>query len=209
MTSRALVLCLALTACGTVSNQESSFAQAVASFQQPEFDPRFIALLQDEAPALQFGVPKSDLTGTLLLEHRARGVSHWLSPDGAALTLQDGMLIGTRGFGEGLLTSDPSASLALVRARRAGTADRFHTYLTGDDRAETRTFRCVIHSDGPRQITLASGPTATIQMREDCLSTTHRFSNLYWVQSHTGQIVLSRQWAGPFLGAVSLRVVPQ
>jgi hypothetical protein len=156
---------------------------------------------------MQFALPARDITGTLLMELRAGETTHWLSADGAALILEQGLLSGTRGFGEGLLASDTTQSARLVRAQVSGRADRFHTYLTGDDTARTRSFRCDVTRGEVRAVDLAGGPVATVLMREACNNAELSFTNLYWVNPRSGEIVLSRQWVGPYLGAISLRTV--
>ena len=208
---RSLLFCLALSACGTVADEDSAFGQSLATLRggQADFVPRFIALLQTEAPTLQVGFLDLETNGNLLLERQDGEFSYWLSPDGAHLVLQSGMLHSTRGLGEGLLASELSEPLALVRATRTGASDRFHTYLDGNDFAITRTYRCIVENRGARQIDLLGQETATVLMRESCNSLDQEFVNLYWVVPASGTIVLSRQWAGPELGRVSTRVVPR
>jgi len=208
---RALVTCLFLSACGTVADEDSAFGQSFEGLRgdEPDFAPRFIALIQSEAATLQVAFLDQDTNGNLLLERRDGDFTYWLSPDGAHIVLQAGMLHSTRGLGEGLLASELSEPLALVRTTRSGVSDRFHTYLDGNDFAITRTYRCDIENQGPRQIDLLGQQTATVLMRESCNSLDQEFTNLYWVVPGSGTIVLSRQWAGPEVGRVSTRVVPR
>jgi len=197
-----------LAGCGTVGEEDAPLGQAIAALSGPaEFEPRFIALLKAEAPALQVGFIEKETNGTMLLERRKGAFEFWLSSDGGQLILQGGILHGTRGFGEGLLASELSEPLAHVRGLRAGYSDRFHTYLDGNDRALTRTYRCVIELAGPRDLPFTTGNVATQLVREDCQSLTQSFRNLYWVVPGTGRIVQSRQWAGPFLGDISTRIL--
>jgi len=204
------VALLLLAGCGSKATEDSAFGQAMAGFGGPEeFQPRFIALLKAEAPALQIGIVEEGQGGTLLLERRDGQFEYWLSPDGAQIILQDGMLHGTRGFGEGLLASEVTEPLARVHGLDPGWSDRFHTYLDGTDRTVTRTYRCQITSDGPREIEIAGAPVQTRLMRESCRSLDQEFENLYWVGPDSRDIVLSRQWSGPYVGAISTRVVPE
>lgn len=170
-------------------------------------DPRFLRLLESKVPAMQVGLIEAKRSGTVLLEQRRGAHEIWLTPDGATITMEQGMLHGTRGFGQGLLASELSEPLALVRTGRAGASDRFHTYLDGDDRTITRTYRCIVRVRGPRDIQLSSGVARTRLLEEDCRSLNQEFENLYWIELPTGTIVQSRQWAGPFLGAISTRIV--
>ncbi|MEM8654388.1 MAG: YjbF family lipoprotein [Pseudomonadota bacterium] len=210
--TRTLALCLAtlLAACGTVVDEDAAIGQALRSLSGPdEFEPRFIALLRAEAPALQIAIIDQEVNGTLLLERQDGDFAYWLSPDGAQLILQRGVLHGTRGLGEGLLASDLSEPLALLQALQSGWSDRFHTYLDGNDVAITRTYRCRIDNEGPADITINGEARSTRRMRENCRSLNQEFTNLYWVDPTTRTILLSRQWAGPTLGPISTRIVPR
>jgi len=195
-----------LTACSS-SDTASNLDLAVDAIRgtQPDFTPRFIELLRADAPVLDVSFIEQDSRANLLLDRRDGAFEYWLTSDGAHLILQSGMLHGTRGLGEGLLASDIDDALRLVRSRQAGTVDRLHTYLDGNDRAVTRTYRCVIDVSGPATITLPSGPANVSLMTERCRSLDQVFTNFYWVVPKTGQIVQSRQWSGPELGAMSTR----
>lgn len=203
-------LLLLVAACGTAVDQDSAIGQSIAAARPGEdFTPRFITLLRQEAPTLQIGFVDLETSGNVLLESQEGAFAYWLTPDGGHIILQDGMLHSLRGFGEGLLASELTQPLALVRGMQSGWSDRFHTYLDGDDFAVTRTYRCLIENAGPREIDLLGTPTDTRLMREECRSLDQEFVNLYWVSPISQNIVLSRQWAGPVVGAISTRIVPR
>jgi hypothetical protein len=122
--------------------------------------------------------------------------------------LEAGLLHSLNGFGEGLLASDVQRPLRHVREMRAGVSDRFHTYLDGNDRAVTRTYRCVFERRDVQDISLLDRTARARLMIERCRNLDQEFENLYWVDPRSGRVLLSRQWAGPYLGAVSTRVVP-
>lgn len=207
------ILCafvLHLAACGTTVEEDTALGLAIGGFSGgQEFEPRFTALLRADATALQVGFIEQDTSGALLLERTKGDFSFWLSSDGAQLIFQGGILHGTRGFGEGLLASELSQPLARIRSLQGGQSDRFHTYLDGNDKAVTRTYRCLIENAGPRDLALGTGQVSTQLMREDCRSLDQSFRNLYWVIPGSGRIVQSRQWAGPFMGEISTRIVPK
>jgi len=200
-----------LASCGTAVDEESALGQSLAGIMKNDADfvPRFIVLLQQEAPTLQVGFVDRETSGNVLLERQEGGFAYWLSPDGAQIILQDGMLHGTRGLGEGLLASELSQPLAMVRGLQSGWSDRFHTYLDGNDRAITRTYRCRIDNRGARELNLFGTATDTWLMRETCRSLDQEFVNLYWVAPSSRDIIVSRQWAGPVIGAISTRIVPR
>ena len=199
-----------LGACGTAVDQDSAIGQSIAAVRgNADFAPRFVELIKSGAPTLQVGFVDTETSGNVLLERQDGPFAYWLSPEGAHIVLQDGMLHSVRGFGEGLLASDLSEPLALVRGLQSGWSDRFHTYLDGNDFAVTRTYRCRIDNRGPREINLFGTPTATQLMREDCRSLDQEFVNLYWVNPASRDIILSRQWMGPVVGVISTRIVPR
>lgn len=201
---------LLLAACGSAGNEDSPIGQSIAALRaDADFVPRFITLIKEEAPTLQVGFIDTETSGNVLLERQDGAFAYWLSPDGGQIILQDGMLHSVRGFGEGLLASELSEPLALVRGLQSGWSDRFHTYLDGNDFAVTRTYRCRIENRGPRELNLFGTPTDTRLMREDCRSLDQEFVNLYWVAPSSRNIIVSRQWVGPVVGAISTRIVPR
>lgn len=201
-------LALLLGACTAEPPQNSAgIAAAIRGFQAPDFVPRFVALLEAEAPALQVSFVDKEVQTTLLQEQERGDLGYWLSADGAMLVTENGMLHGTRGFGAGLLSSELSEPQALILNGRSGVSDRFHTFLNGNDVAVTRTYRCTMTQRGPRDVNLGGRIAATQLMRESCKSLDQSFVNLYWVDIGRKDIVQSRQWAGDFLGNVSTRVV--
>ena len=172
-------------------------------------DPRFVKAAQANAPILQVGFPDRGGNGNLRLDRRDGPFEYWISGEGVHIILQQGLLHSVRGLGDGLLASDLSDSIALVLSLQPGVADRFHTFLDGEDFAVRRTFRCVISEDGAETVELPGNVSVYAQrMRESCKSLDQGFENIYWIDPDSGRIVVSRQWAGTYTGAVSTRVVP-
>lgn len=172
-----------------------------------QFPPRFAALVADTSvPLLVVTVESRGQSGRLLLENTVNGVETWLSADMSALMIQNGMLQGTRGVGSNLFAADLTEPLPLVLSGRRGYSDRLHSNLTGDDRIDTRTFRCLVETQGSSVIQLEIGTIPTRVMIEDCKSLDQAFTNTYWVSENTGDIVQTRQWAGAELGYITTQV---
>lgn len=203
----AFSLSVALAACGTSGVDDSVIGATIASLRTDGFSQRFVALSDARAPVLQIGFVRRQEGGNVLLERRNGAFEYWLSPDGAHIILQDGVLHGTRGLGEGLLASELSEPLRHIKGLEPGFSDRFHTYLNGNDEAVTRTFRCKFELGEITDVTVEGGIVRTRQMLENCRSLDQEFDNIYWVDPTTRQIVQSRQWAGPFVGSISTRIV--
>ena len=119
------------------------------------------------------------------------------------------MIHSTRGLGEGLLASELSQPLARIASLEPGPSYRFHTYLTGNDETVTRTYRCEFLRVRDIAVPVSGTRIQTVLLRESCNSLDQFFENLYWVDPDNRQIVQSRQWAGPFIEAISTRIVLQ
>ena len=196
-----------LTACGTVVEQDTAFSQSLARFQTQQTDPRFESIQAAGAPRLQVALVNDDRASDLLLEQRNGPYEYWLSADGVHLILENGVIHGTRGLGEGLLASELSEPLARIQSLEPGPSVRFHTYLNGDDQAVTRTYRCDFRRTREITIPISGMVVDTVLLRESCNSLDQSFENLFWVNPRNRQIVQSRQWAGPHVEAISTRVV--
>lgn len=190
-----LPVLLTLTACGVVGGMTGPLVLEVS--------PTYAALALAGAPVLQVGV---EAAGTATLARREglrAGVATYVTPDGAAVILQDGMLRGTRGLGADLLASDIAAPRDLILSLREGTAARFHTFLDGENQAVTQRFVCAVAVQGAREIAIGAEPLGTVLVTEDCGD----FVNYYWVLPTAARVVQSRQWGGAFSGVIVMREV--
>ena len=206
-----VLLCLTLLiGCSNNPNVRNEYAGVTAWMQgqKPEFAPRFIERLRDNAQTLQIAFVQRGVSSNLLLEREQGAFTYWISVTGAHIVLESGMLHSTRGIGEGLLASETRETFALVSAMQSGDANRFHTYLDGNDRTVTRTYRCLVTNDGPQDVTFRGNTTPTIIMTERCTNSEQAFVNFYWVVPQTKQIIKTRQWSGPELGPLSTRIIP-
>ena len=118
------------------------------------------------------------------------------------------MLTSTKGFGSGMAGSDVSQSTRLILSGGDGQAERFHTFLNGNDEIELHAYRCRITTIGTETVLLRGNPVATEKRQERCYGLAESFTNIYWVQNSTGRIVQSSQWTGDFLGNMTMKVVP-
>ncbi len=174
---------------------------------QPNVDGTVVALAQQGAPRLQVGILSLGASTVVVRQTVRENFETYASIDGASITMQDGMMIATRGLGGDMLGSDISESLATVSSQKPGRVTRFHTFLDPENRAERRAYICDIAIRGPRDVPFGETQVATQLIAEDCASQDQTFLNLYWIDS-SGKIVQSRQWAGDFAGVLTFRIVP-
>ena len=200
-----LALLLLLAACapgGTLAPKSASGPGRTV----PAPSPRFEALAQAGAPAMLVSIEAQNRTAGLLRGARNGATSTWYAADNTALSFRHGLLVATRGLGHDLMSADVAEAAALLRSGRAGMATRIHRYLGGEDQIITRAFVCAISTRGPRDLTIGKRRFATRLVQERCKGPDTGFQNLYWI-AHDGRVIQSRQWVGPGLGAVALRVV--
>jgi hypothetical protein len=211
MISRYLLplVCAALLS-GCLGNEpEDTSLSAASNFFNPEAfvpPPRFTNLFAEPRPILDIEFVDLGVAGKLILEQQDGPYSRYLSSDLGGIVLQRGMLHSLFGFGEPLAAANLSGPLPLILGGNEGSADRFHTYLNGENRAVSRTYRCSIAVVGPREVILETGTVQTTLMSEDCQSLNQSFQNLYWVERGRGEVIQSKQWAGDNVGSIVTRV---
>jgi hypothetical protein len=195
-------------ACSSDSTEPSPLSQINSIVSPGEFVPsaRFNALFDVPRPILDTEFVDLGVAGKLILEQQDGPYARYLSSDLGGIILQHGMLHSMYGFGEPLISAELSEPLALVLAGRAGLADRFHTYLDGEDRTNIRTYRCTVTVVGASEVDYGTEIVKTTTMSESCQSLDQTFENTYWVDRKRGEIVQSRQWAGENVGRIVTRV---
>lgn len=175
---------------------------------QQAFDPRFQIAAGQGARQLKLALLEYGEGSIVLFDSARNGVETWITADGGTLETRDQMLVGMNGFGAGFMAADVTQSLAMVRSGGQGTVERFHTYLTGNDETETRTYVCQIADQGSQEIVIGTGPVNARLVSEECRSLDQAFQNLYWVAPGSNRIVQTSQWTGEFVGMVATQVVP-
>ena len=204
-------LCAAALLFGCTNDNDSlqQLRQAVQPGKVVASDPRVERLIETRAPRKQVSFERNDLAGVVALESSRDGIETWLSVDGATLIMQQGMVVGTRGFGGGLMASDVTQSLGKVLSGQGGYTLRFHSFLNGNDETVTRSYKCEVKTLGANPATILGELVPARQLTETCRSLDQVFVNSYWVADSGGDIIQSRQWLGDFLGSVTLRDIPQ
>ncbi|ATG41553.1 YjbF family lipoprotein [Phaeobacter piscinae] len=201
----AALACLSTAAC-TNDEREILTTEQLTRGLSDQTTARAAMLANAGAEQMQVRFLKTGRSGVMLQETRRAGLVTWLSSDGASLQTDKGLLRATRGFGAGLMAVDLEQSRRRVFAHAEGPAERFHSYLTGNDETETRTYHCDIRDRGNRTLTVAGQEIATLLIAESCVNPDQSFLNLYWLRATDNRLIQSRQWTGPYLGTVTTRL---
>lgn len=204
-----LVCCLMMASCSSSDEQKSKlqlvFNRKAATTPTAEF----MALADRGAPAQVVSVAnRKNAFTTFVRQLRSDdGTETWISGEGLSLAIVDGVIEGSRGFGNDLLAADARQTRSLVKARSEGASKRFQTIIDGFDQATTLSFVCAVSRQGPWDIDLGSRKVATQLMQEDCRNSSYTFRNFFWVSDTTNEIVQSRQWMSPTLEHLSTRKI--
>lgn len=130
-----------------------------------------------------------------------RGVETWSTADKRTVALRGGVIVGTRGMGEDLVTAI-TPSIAQLRSGSANY-QRVHVVLDGNDQPVRMMFNCSAQNIGAKTITIVDYSYTTRQVNESCTGSAGQFTNEYWFE-HSGKLRKSRQWISKTLGVVTI-----
>ena len=126
----------------------------------------------------------------------------WISDGGSTVTLENGILVATRGLGIDLSGADPVGTYDAILSE-GGTSKRTHGYITTLDQTQLSEMDCEIISIGDETVEMPRGSATLKKFEEDCAGTRLVFKNEYWVNAD-GKIVRSLQVTSPQLGFLLL-----
>lgn len=140
-------------------------------------------LAQFKTPMIMAELPNRG-TFTFVVPNAVNGdVETWASADDKTISLRQGIVVATRGFGPDLMQSVvPSISQV---ASGSGTVQRVYYYLDGADQTQRRDFTCTLANLGPATITVVERQHTTRHVAEACTGDSGSFTNEYWFENGT------------------------
>lgn len=126
----------------------------------------------------------------------------WISADNVTITLENGIIVATRGFPGDLMAAD-IGQVRQALAAGSGQARRVHETLDGTDQISTELLQCSIASTGTETINILQRAVPTRRVEESCTGQSTAFTNTYWIGSD-GNIARSRQAISPEAGFVQI-----
>lgn len=168
---------------------------------------QFAGTLTGQTPARPAATPSADAPEITVLM-RQRGVQFrmflietdgahqvWASKDGAQITLTDGVLTATRGFGADLMSAEAPSRAALTDARP--DHPRLRYFLSGEGQTRRIAFECSV-TDGE-----GSAAAEGRELVETCTSEIGKTRNQYWLGADN-RLLKSREWVSPGLGYIEI-----
>ncbi len=184
--------CLMLAGCGA-SNAVVSKVTGLIS-QTPPAPP---IVVSEGAPTMKVRLPMRGVSGGMARIALRGDVSEWRSSDGISLTLKDGQIIATRGFGADLAIADVRAAMAAMR-QGAGDYNRTMHWLDGESHDQVEVFACTLRAAQDQTV-------ANLRvLSESCTGAQRSFTNTYTVLATTGAVIHSDQWVSPGLGHIEI-----
>ncbi|TNJ40956.1 YjbF family lipoprotein [Phaeobacter sp. B1627] len=171
------------------------------------------ALLETiEAPHIEVVIEKTDLRDYVTLQLARRDdspgrIEVWRTVDNITFGFRDGMLISIRGLRGSLLSAEVPADGQGAMGPASGGQRSYD--FAGDDNGSYRVqLACELRDLGPEPLDIVEITYATRHLQEYCTGPEGGvILNDYWVDSRSGRLWQSRQWAGPEVGYIRTRQV--
>lgn len=179
-------------------------AFGVVACEQATIDPRSLLsrdqLDQVEEPLLLAEIPDMNVAATLVVQSERGDVRTWITGDQVSLAFSDGVLVGTRGLGQDLMSADVTRTRQVLNGA-PGTSYylRFHSYLDGENQTVFRSFQCRVTAMKDEIVTLFERRYTTRMIEETCNTPDIAVVNRFW-QGRGGILWKSRQWVSPGVG---------
>ena len=123
----------------------------------------------------------------------------WVSTEGASITIEEGVISATRGFGADLMgLQTPTVGAAL---QEPSNYIRTHDLLNGLGQIERIDYQCVSSFSKEETLEISDKSYETSAYSEACQGENYSFENTYWLTSD-GTFVQSVQWISPELGHI-------
>lgn len=152
-------------------------------WKQQQAEIRQAVALQDvDFPLLMMTLPRRNAVATLGLLQRYDGVEIWADASGITITLQNGVVLQTRGLGHDILASDIAGVLVGLREGGPHRYQRVTRVLSAEGVLRRQISDCVMSGKLTSKVEQCDG--------------TERFENRY----SQSVLATSRQWLGPDLG---------
>lgn len=136
-------------------------------------------------------------------------VTVWVTEDAVTLAMREGVLTATRGLRNDMLSASALVTGSGKAQGPAGSGARRYEFAALDNRSEVIPMVCTVSDLGSETIEIIGLQYQTRHLQEHCESGADGASgvvvNDYWVDSRSGHMWQSRQWAGPTTGYLRIR----
>jgi len=197
-----LLLATALSGCSVVQGMLPGGAQTVsfpAQSEAPRTDsgPKFSTTPIVQGPLLNVTLLERGTQAALEQSGTNGSVTTWVSSDGISVSLDRGVLVATRGLGDDLMAASARPTLDAL----AGKPDEYrreYRFLSAENHPAYQLMGCTMEPHGSETLT----GKRLMRYDETCRTFSEQHINSYWTDG-SGEIVVSRQWISPLIGALT------
>lgn len=162
------------------------------------------ALQADGKPVVSVALPDARYAALMVPYYPSRVGQVWSSMTYETVTLVDGILVQSRGFGPDIMAS--AAPSAAEVSAASGSFHRVYEYIDGADTATRLDYDCDFAPGGAEQVVVLGQAYDTRRVTETCFKGADRFTNVYWFDKG-GKIRQSDQRLAPGIAAMRLQRV--
>jgi hypothetical protein len=209
----ALICALLLSACGNdieptsngalLKSLSSSGMARIRGGSAPEPMTR-ARLAEVVTPVMLMTIERTGVEALFAEIETSRGVETWSSVDDITISLRNGVIVATRGFGADLMAANvPAVSLASGGGQGH---TRQHSTLNGEDQPVQTDFTCRFSQDGVKAVDIVQISYSLTHVVETCAAGDLSFQNDFWLGSDQ-KIRKSRQWISPEVGFITIEDV--
>ena len=190
---------LALTACGDgVSPVAKTLTTQLGDLNKPDSYGQLLPAVTPERiakfnfPLLYLDVPSRRSEGFMRQFGDNAGMQTWIGAKGTSIYVKDGVIFGSRGYGDDLsIAARPSWAELKQLARSAAAYSASYQHWSPQETLVTQTFSCTASQRGKR-------------ITESCASQQNSFQNTYEMDV-SGALLASEQWLSKGIGMTRLR----
>lgn len=131
-------------------------------------------------------------------------VSTYTTADGTTLSLAGGVVVGSRGLGEDLMSALAPSAAAIAAGR--GSHSRAYYFLGSVDQKRELRIACTLQTGAATRVTVVGLSFPVREITETCSGSAGTITNTYWVEPG-GRIRKSRQWLSPTVGHLEIELL--
>lgn len=177
-------------------------AQRRARGEAPAPTPTRAMIDQVQVPLIWASLESRGVSGALLPIGQNGADTTWATVDQIAVIMRGGIVRGTRGLGEDLMSASiPSES---VLRRDGNVVQREYFHVDGDDQTVRQKYSCEIFEQDAATLIIVERRYRAGRFQERCRGEDGGFTNEYWFLAD-GRMIQSRQWISPSVGFMKLQ----
>ena len=180
---------------GTAQTQSSQAAP------KPEVFTRASVTKDTTGPVILVSAPKLKAKASLNMIQENGPTRTYVSDDGIVLLLQHGLLAGSRGFGDDLMSSEHAAAHRAI-LKGSGRYERVLRHINSQNHLEAQALSCSLTDHGAETVTILGHKHGVLRRVETCDLAGRQIENIFWVAEET--IWKSQQWVSDQIGSLTI-----